>query len=218
MHMVGHNLKDAMHRATLDHPETYSFVDVSQNNHRTGQTHWDGLAYVRKYLAARPRPMNSVKVYGADTAGYGTDRDGQERFWRNIFAGLASSRFHRPPAGLGLTGKAQASLKSARMLMNELDFTRCRPDNSLLGQRSPNEAYCFAEAGKAYAVYFPGSDSGKAADVTLDLSAAKSAGKVRWLDIAASRWADAPAAPAGAKLSLKPPSGAMWVALVKMGR
>ena len=29
------------HKHTLDHPEIYSFCDVSQNNHQKRQTHWD---------------------------------------------------------------------------------------------------------------------------------------------------------------------------------
>ncbi|MEE2752499.1 MAG: aldo/keto reductase [Candidatus Latescibacterota bacterium] len=45
--------------------------------------------------------INSVKIYGANTGGYWSIRDAQERFWRNIVGGLATTRFHRPLAGLG---------------------------------------------------------------------------------------------------------------------
>ena len=31
------NLAHEMHKATFDHPEIYSFVDISQNNHPKGQ-------------------------------------------------------------------------------------------------------------------------------------------------------------------------------------
>ncbi len=200
-----------MHRATFDHPEEYSFVDVSQNNHQKGERHWEGLMWVRRYLSERPRPINNVKVYGSDAAGYGSDRDGLERFWRCIFAGAAAVRFHRPPAGQGLGEKAQASLRSARLLLNELPFTKCLPANQLLGERSENEAYCLAEPGKAYAVFFPGGG-----EVTLDISLLKRGGRVRWLDIAGSRWHTGEPFDAGARrVALRPPGDGLWVALVR---
>ena len=81
-----HDLSHPQHRATLDHPETYSFVDISQNNHQKGQAHWDNMQRIRATLDP-VRPLNSVKIYGADTGRYGNDRDGQERFWRNVVVG-----------------------------------------------------------------------------------------------------------------------------------
>jgi len=83
------NLADSKHNATFDHPETYSFVDISQNNHQKGQAHWDNAQRQRERIARRPRPLNNVKVYGADTGRFGNTRDGIERFWRNVIGGLA---------------------------------------------------------------------------------------------------------------------------------
>ena len=37
------------------------------------------------------RPINNVKIYGADTGKYGKTQDGLARFWRNIFGGFALS-------------------------------------------------------------------------------------------------------------------------------
>jgi hypothetical protein len=87
-----HDLLDSQHAHTFDHPEIYSFVDVSQNNHRPADEHWENPQEIRKRLIASGhiRPMNSVKIYGANSGRYGSTRDGQERFWRNIFGGLAS--------------------------------------------------------------------------------------------------------------------------------
>ena len=42
------------------------------------------------------RPINNIKIYGADGGRFGSTQDGLERFWRNIFGGFASARFHRP--------------------------------------------------------------------------------------------------------------------------
>lgn len=203
------DLMDRMHRATFDHPELYSFVDVSQNNHRKGQTHWDQAMKARELLKDRPRPMNNVKVYGSDAADYGSTGDGIERFWRNIFAGMASSRFHRPPAGLGLGEEAQAHLRSARMLVKALDLMRCAPHQELLRDRRENEAYCLAEPGRQYAVLFP--DGG---EVMLAVGGEGADLRVRWLEVSESRWRDGDVAARGDGVVLKAPAGGVWVAAV----
>jgi hypothetical protein len=183
-----HNLLDEQHAATFDHPELYSFVDLSQNNHRPADEHWDNPQVIRRRLidSGRVRPMNSVKIYGANSGRYGSTRDAQERFWRNVLGGLASSRFHRPPSGLGLNAISQAHIRSLRALSNQCAVWTCAPHNDLLSNRSWNEAYCMAQPGEAYAVFFP--DGG---NVLLDVSAAGGrALAVRWLDIRRCRWWD----------------------------
>ncbi|MCB1128789.1 MAG: hypothetical protein KDM81_19995, partial [Verrucomicrobiae bacterium] len=88
------DLKSDEHRRTFDHPELYDFVDVSQNNHQKGQVHWDNFQWVRRYLAQQPRPINTVKTYGADGNKFGhTDQDGLERVWRHVLGGAAAVRF-----------------------------------------------------------------------------------------------------------------------------
>lgn len=212
----GHNLLDGEHAATFDHPELYDFVDISQNNHSAAKEHWEHPQEIRRRLLAsgHPRPMNSVKIYGANTGQYGSTRDAQERFWRNIFGGLASSRFHRPPAGLGLSAIAQAHIRSMRMLTDAMTLFTCQPHNDLLRNRSWNEAYCTANPGVEYAVFFP--DGG---DVLLDVTAA--AGKpitVRWLDIRQSRWREAVTEPSEQFLRLRTPAEeGYWAALVTVG-
>jgi hypothetical protein len=74
------NLRGPHHRRTLDHPERYQFVDVSQNSHLNGQEQWDNFQWVRTYVAERPRPINTVKTYGADGGRFGNTREGVERF------------------------------------------------------------------------------------------------------------------------------------------
>jgi hypothetical protein len=59
------DLKSAEHRRTLDHPERYDFADVSQNNQKKGQEHWDNFQWVRHTSPNKPRPLNTVKTYGA---------------------------------------------------------------------------------------------------------------------------------------------------------
>jgi len=204
------DLASPQHNATFDHPELYSFVDISQNNHQKGQTHWDNAQKQRQRIAANPRPLNCVKIYGADTGRFGNDRDAMERFWRNILGGLASSRFHRPDSGLGLGDKVQANLKSMRMLLGEIDIFTCEPHNDLLGDRQENEAYCLAHPGAEYAVYFP--DGG---EVTLEVASLPASARVRWLNVMKSEWMRAVAIRARAQLTLTCPSQDYWVVLIK---
>lgn len=203
------DLAHRMHSATFDHPDTYSFVDISQNNHQKGQAHWDNAQKQRARIAGKRRPLNNVKIYGADTGRFGNDRDGMERFWRNIFGGLASARFHRPDSGLGLGTKAQANIRSMRMLTDKMNVFVCRPHNDLLSQRQSNEAFCLAHPGREYAVYFT-----NGGEVTLDISALRKPASVRWLDVMKARWHDARRAESEGKLKLTCPSEGYWAVLV----
>ena len=203
------DLAHKMHSATFDHPETYSFVDISQNNHQKKQQHWDNAQRQRARIADNIRPLNNVKIYGADTGRFGNDRDGMERFWRNIFGGLASARFHRPDSGLGLGDKAQANIHSMRMITDKMNLFTCKPHNDLLSDRQPNEAYCIANPGKEYAVYFP-----NGGEVTLDIASLKKPASVRWLDIMKNQWTSARQIKSESKLKLHCPSQGYWAALI----
>jgi hypothetical protein len=212
------NLLGSQHAATFDHPETYSFIDISQNNHQPADHHWENPQQIRERIIAsgHVRPMNSVKIYGANSGQYGSTRDAQERFWRNVFGGLASSRFHRPPSGQGLNDIAQVHIRSMRMFTDAIDIFTCEPHNDLLQNRSWNEAYCTANPGIEYGVFFP--DGG---NVLLDVSAV--GGKpltVRWLAIRESRWMAKAAAiqsKDGFARLITPTEEGYWAALVKSG-
>lgn len=204
------DLAHASHRATFDHPELYSFIDISQNNHQKGQAHWDNAQKQRARIADRPRPLNNTKIYGADTGPFGNDRDAMERFWRNIFGGLASARFHRPDSGLGLGDKAQANIRSMRMVTDRMRVFECEPHNDLLGEREANEAYCLASPGTEYAVYFP--DGGQ---VTLDARALKGPATVQWLNVLQSEWSEPQRVETLGVLTLECPSKDYWVVLVR---
>ncbi|MEW4567337.1 hypothetical protein AB1L88_05665 [Tautonia sp. JC769] len=206
------DLSDPMHRHTIDHPDRYSFVDISQNNHQRGQAHWANMQEFRARLADRPRPINCVKVYGADSGRYGTDRDGIERFWRNLVGGLASTRFHRPDSGQGLNDRAVRHLRAARMLTEAVDLTGARPDRDgrLLLDRDENEAYLTRIPGSEYVVLF--TDGGS---VALDLSEEQGTFEVRWLDVTGARWRPSPDVEAGSSVPLDPPGGGIWVAVLK---
>ncbi len=201
------DLTSSMHKRTFDHPELYDFVDVSQNNHKTGQEHWDNFLHVREYLSSLPRPMNTTKTYGADGNKFGhTDQDGIERFWRHLLAGAASMRFHRPDAGIGLNDKAVAAIRAARMLESKIPLWTLKPANALLSDRDDNEAYAAADPGRAYALYFP---AGGAA-VSLDLSAAKGKFTLYWINIDTGAWGAEQKVKGGKSIALNAPDDGNW--------
>jgi hypothetical protein len=179
------NLQAPQHRRTFDHPERYAFVDVSQNNHQQGETHWKNFQWARQYLARQPRPINTVKTYGADTGRYGTDRDGVERWWRHLVGGAAAVRFHRPDSGLGLSETAVASIQAARKVESLVQFWNVDPANELLRERREDEAYLAAKPGVAYVLYFP--DGGA---VELDLRQQSGRFKLYWINIDTGEWDD----------------------------
>lgn len=205
------DLKAGEHRRTFDHPERYDFCDVSQNNQKKGQEHWDNFQWVRARVAARPRPLNTVKTYGADGGRYGNDRDGLERFWRHVIGGAASARFHRPDSGLGLSGPAVAALKAARKLESLIQLWEVEPANHLLSARADNAAYLAARPGRAYALYFT-----RGGSAGLDLGDAPGTYDARWIDISTGEWGKQEALQGGSVLTITAPSQGHWVAaLVK---
>ncbi len=203
------NLREKEHRQTFDHPELYDFVDVSQNNQKKGQEHWDNFLWVRRYLAKRPRPMNTTKTYGADGGRYGDDRDALERFWRHIIGGIAVARFHRPDSGLGLNKTAIASMRAVRKLEEVAPLWGLEAANNLLSGRSDNEAFLAADPGRAYVLYF--TNGGEAG---LDLRGHKGAMRVRWLDIASGQWAGTVKTKAGGIITVTAPDKGHWLAVI----
>ena len=204
------NLQSDEHRRTFDHPERYAFMDVSQNNHQKGQTHWDNFQWARQYIAERPRPINTVKTYGADTGSYGTDRDGMERWWRHVIGGAASVRFHRPASGLGFSAKAEAAIRAARKLESVIRFWEVEPDLGLLRGREDNEAYLAAKPGEAYALYF--TDGGA---VDLDLRGHDKAFELRWVNIGTGEWGETVEVRGGRWRAIEAPGDGHWVAAIR---
>ena len=205
------NLRSKEHKQTFDHPELYDFVDVSQNNHKKGQVHWDNFLYVKKYLSKNPRPINTIKTYGATGYRFGyTDQDGLERFWRHLLAGDAAIRFHRPKAGLGLTDKAVAAIQAARKLESIIPLWSVEPANELLSDRKPNEAYLATNKKRsAYALYFPAGG-----EITIDLSSAKGELTLRWININTGKWGPVKKIKGGGKIKIKSPGKENWAATI----
>jgi hypothetical protein len=203
-------------------PEQYGFLDISQINDINNQHGFHGKGYdidrrmdilynrllgFRQRIKDSPqiRPMNSVKIYG-------NDYQGVMFFWRNLMAGCASVRFHRPTMGLGLNSAAQANIRSARMLSEAINVFAVEPRNDLLSNRETNEAYLLAESGRQYAIYFP-KDVGNS-QVTLDMSGAAGQWKLKWLNIMESRWGSEQTLQGGKQVQIKKPDANHWAAVI----
>ena len=203
------DLKADEHKRTFDHPERYDFCDVSQNNQKKGQEHWDNFQWARQRVAARPRPLNTTKTYGADGGRFGNTRDGLERFWRHLIGGVASARFHRPDSGLGLSQPAVNAIRAARKLETLIKLWDVEPANELLSDRAENEAYLAARAGRAYALYFTNGGT-----VGLDLRNTPGQYQARWIDIASGEWGPAQPVAGGEVARITAPGPGHWVAAI----
>lgn len=204
------NLKSDEHKRTFDHPELYDFVDVSQNNHKKGQDHWDNFQWVKRYLRDTPRPINTVKTYGADGNKFGhSDQDGLERVWRHVLGGAASIRFHRPDSGLGLSDQAQSTIKSIRLLEGKVNLWELTPGNDLLSKREENEAYLATDPGQVYVVFFT-----NGGEVSLNLVGQKEEFKLQWLDVGNSTVTRGQQVMGGRVVRLDAPDNGLWLAVL----
>lgn len=210
-----HALTHPWHQYTLQDQTRYGYFDASQNTHRNGDDHWRALRdlHLEVGKSGSPMPINVVKIYGANTFEYGRHRDAVERFWRHIFCGLASTRFHRPPAGIGLSKTAQAHIHAARVFVERFNIFESFPRTEWLHNRSPNEAFCLANEGVSYAVFFP--DGG---DVRLILKNGTVA--LTWLEIKTGKWLPSTDVTIddGSLRLVTPQVSGYWLAHVEVGR
>ena len=193
----------------------YDFFEISQNTANNHQRHYDQIMAIRDQVTDHPKPLNNVKIYGGNIGSWTTSvEEGTRRFWRNIFGGLASSRFHREgPSyqffGIGLSELAQRHIQSMRMFTDAMNIFNCIPSNHLLSDREPNEAYCLAEEGRQYAIYFP--DGG---EVFIDLTGAEGDLEIRWLDILHSSWLESAVLEKNDRFMVSAPADGQWAALI----
>jgi len=207
----------------------FNFSDISQNNGASGQTQYDNIVWYRsRVLAHGARPINNVKCYhfnwpiggsfGKDRTAP-TDAEAGAKFWRAVFAGSAGVRFHRHtptlPAGLregfGLSFEGQRHLRSMREFLDAVHIFRMNPRNDLLSQRVTNEAYCLAEPGQLYAVFFAGDGDGR---VQIELTASGRSFELRWLDVATSCWGKKATISSRRDYMLRAPGSGHWVAVL----
>jgi hypothetical protein len=95
-----HDLEHPSYRNVTDDPKTYDFIEISQNNHQSGQTHFDKIQALRQRLLAAPRPLTNVKIYGSDpgTPVIGASSSSPTISIRGTPARLRSTRLWGSPA------------------------------------------------------------------------------------------------------------------------
>jgi hypothetical protein len=217
-------------KTIITNPDLYTYCDLSQNNGNTGQDHYDNLIWYRsKVEQFGRRPINHVKCYhfnwqtGGDFHKVRTspsDAEAGAKFWRAVFGGAASIRFHRNTVykqgglkeGFGLTSDGQTHIRSMRMFIDRVNIFKMNPDNEVLFGRSNNEAFALVNPGHEYAVYFSGDFKGQ---VSIDLNVAKRELTETWLDVVNNRWTPSRVIK-GAKVHiLNRPDSGQWVAVIK---
>lgn len=184
------DVKTDIHKRTIDHPEIYRYIDISQNSQITGRQNWDNAQYVFDYIKENPRPMNSTKIYGSDSGswqdrGINTEH-GIQSFCRNIIGGFASSRFHRPPSGLGLSELSINCIKTIRKIEEYIKMWEIKPEMDLLADAEGNQAYLSCRDGDKYLLYLPYGGS-----VLLKLDNQPGRYWLRWISTADAQWGEA---------------------------
>lgn len=197
------DVKSEMHKRTINNPDRYSYIDISQNSQTPGYDNWENAQYVFNYISKNPRPVNSTKIYGSDEEGSWKARGISEEhavntFFRNLTGGFASSRFHRPIHGLGLNQTSINCLKTVREIETIVKFWEITPRMDLLTENEKGEAYISAKEGEYYLIYF--SNKG---NVKLDLSKQKGRFTVRWIDVKNAEWIGQEEIKAGDMIDLK---------------
>lgn len=190
------------HKASLDHPEIFTFVDVSQNSGVGRQVNWEHFQYIKNYLKEHPRPINSVKMYGKASGSV-------PNFWRTLLGGGASARFHRDISGIGLNAAAQASIAAVRKVESMVPFWEVEPSQHLLSQRDDDEAYLAANPGRQYVLFFPNGGS-----VDVNLVADKGQFLLRWVNISTGAWGEEAQISEDKQVTVTAPSTGPWAAVI----
>ncbi|GIX07096.1 MAG: hypothetical protein KatS3mg115_1499 [Candidatus Poribacteria bacterium] len=209
------DLRHEVQQRTLRHPDLFTYVEVSQNNWQEGEVHYNRLLWMRKQIQQiGPRPMNNVKVYARLSGGRPNDpMVGWDRWWQNLFAGCAATRFHRPPSGSGADELAQTAIRSARAFFAVFPPFDAEPRPELLADREENEAYVLAKE-DAFGLYFF-----RGGEVRLQVGPAERA-TVRWFNGTTGAFREPEEVPVEdefVRLS-SPDRSKTWLALVEVQR
>jgi hypothetical protein len=209
----------------LNNRDEYDYVDVSQVNSRhTDEEHWDKIKWIAD-AAKKAKPaylLHMTKVYGSDLAlggkpwsGFrpGDTDNAIEEWWRNLVAGVAGVRFHRPTSGIGLYPAAKNCISATRKVEKKVKFWDVEPRLDLLTEQQSDEAYLAADPGKAYILYFT-RNGGGSVGLKLD-SYPEAKFELYWVNIGTGNWGSARTIPGGTTVSIDRPDGSShWVACI----
>jgi hypothetical protein len=209
----------------LANRDKYDYIDISQANSRhADQEHWDAVKWIAEATEKVDPPylMHMTKVYGNDLALDGQpwsrfkpgDSDNAiEEWWRNLIAGVAGVRFHRPTSGIGLYPEAKACISATRKIESMVKFWDVKDRLDLLSDRQPDEAYLAADPGKAYILYFTKYGEGS---VGLKLDDYPNVSfELHWVNITTGNWGPTTAINGGTTTKItRPDKKAHWAAAI----
>lgn len=196
----------------LENPHIYTYMDISQINSRNlGETHWERLKWIHDEVKAYPRPINNTKIYGNfyTSFGSGGPQDGVEKFMRDIIAGCASVRFHRPTSGIGLNQKAKATICAVRKIESLIKMWEVEPRMDLILERGYNESYVAARPSEKYLVYITFGEP-----VKLNLGPYPINYIVKWVDINTGEWGKEERITQSQSVTLHAPGSGGWIAAI----
>ena len=209
----------------LSNRDKYDYVDVSQVNSRhADEAHWNKVKWIAD--AARkidpPYLLHMTKIYGNDLAlggkpwssfEPGDSDNGIEEWWRNLIAGAAGVRFHRPTSGIGLYPEAKNCIIATRKVESKVKFWDVESRMDLLTERQSDEAYLAADPGKAYILYFT-KNGGGSVGLKLDSYPEKKF-KLWWVNIGTGEWGPSTTISGGNTVTInRPDSSSHWVATI----
>lgn len=206
----------------IENPEIYDYLDISQINSRLrDEEHWHAVDWIVNRAHQKSILFNMIKIYGSDDVDFGPwnswkpgDSDNAiEEWWRNLIAGVAGVRFHRPTAGIGLSEKAKACMAATRKVESKVKFWDVKPEMNLLSDRDFDEAYLAASPGEKYILYFTHQGAGS---VGLDLKEYKGdTFIINWINIDTGKWGPETSVNGGSVQKIdRPDNSAHWVATI----
>jgi hypothetical protein len=209
----------------LSNRDKYDYIDISQVNSRhADEEHWNKVKWIVDAAKKTNPPylLHMTKVYGNDLALGGKpwssfkpgDSDNAiEEWWRNLIAGVAGVRFHRPTSGIGLYPEAKNCITATRKVESKVKFWNVEPRLDLLTSRQSDEAYLAAEPGKAYILYFT-KNGGGSVSLKLD-SYPDTKFELSWINISTGNWGPSTTITGGSSVTINRPDGfSHWVATI----
>jgi hypothetical protein len=209
----------------LLHRDKYDYVDISQTNSRhRDEEHWNAVQWIAGATGKTNPPylIHMTKLYGNDLALEGKpwsrfapgDSDNAiEEWWRNLLAGVAGVRFHRPTAGIGLCAASKSCISATRKVETQVKFWDVKPRLDLLTNRESDEAYLGADPGKAYILYFT-KNGGGSVGLKLDRYP-NTTFELRWINIDTGNWGPRSSLSGGRTVTIDRPDGsAHWIATI----
>jgi hypothetical protein len=209
----------------LSNRDKYDYIDISQVNSRhADEEHWNKVKWIADAASKSSPPylLHMTKVYGSDLAlggkpwsGFkpGDSDNAIEEWWRNLLAGVAGVRFHRPTSGIGLYPSAKNCISATRKVESKVKFWDVKPRLDLLTSRQSDEAYLAADPGKAYILYFT-KKGGGSVGLKLDSYPNTKFG-LCWINVGTGNWGPSATISGGSTVIINRPDGSShWIATI----